>query len=110
MTRVLDTWRSWSTRQRLIAAGLAALAVIGAGLAAYLIQNRPADTECSGEDCVLIEQPDKRKKVVKAVDWPYYGYDKQRTRFVPVKGLNPPFRASRWSFQAGKLLEFSPVL
>jgi outer membrane protein assembly factor BamB len=110
MTRVLDIWRSWSTRQRLIAAALAALALFGAILAAYLILKRPGDTECSGDDCVLVEEPEKQKKVVKAVDWPLYGYDKQRTRFLPVKDLNPPFRGSRWSFQAGKLLEFSPVL
>jgi outer membrane protein assembly factor BamB len=110
MTRVLDIWRSWSSRQRLTAAGLAALALLGAILAAYLILKRPGDEECKGEECVLIDESNKPAKVVKAVNWPFYGYDRQRTRFLPVKRLNPPFRAAEWSFQAGKLLEFSPVL
>ena len=39
-----------------------------------------------------------------------YGYDPARTRYLPVKGLDPPFGASLWSFQAGKLLEFQPIV
>ena len=34
----------------------------------------------------------------------------QRTRYLPSKDLNPPFRSSEWSFQAGKLLEFQPIV
>ena len=39
-----------------------------------------------------------------------YGYDPARTRYLPVKDLDPPFGASLWSFQAGKLLEFQPIV
>ena len=39
-----------------------------------------------------------------------YGYDPARTRYLPVKGLDPPFGASLWNFQAGKLLEFQPIV
>jgi outer membrane protein assembly factor BamB len=39
-----------------------------------------------------------------------YGHDLQRTRYLPGKDLNPPFLSSEWSFQAGKLLEFQPIV
>ena len=47
---------------------------------------------------------------VKTVDWPLYGHDRERTRYLPAKHLNPPFGSSLWSFQAGKLLEFQPIV
>ena len=31
-------------------------------------------------------------------------------RYLPAKHLDPPFRSSLWSFQAGKLLEFQPIV
>ena len=34
----------------------------------------------------------------------------QRTRYLPTKRVKPPYDASEWSFQAGKLLEFPPVV
>jgi outer membrane protein assembly factor BamB len=107
MTRLLNIWRSWSPRRRLITVGVATLAVAGAGVVAYEILKRPADI--SNPDAKFVETPEKRK-VVKTVDWPVYGYDEERTRYLPSKGVKPPFGASDWSFVAGKLLEFSPVV
>ena len=47
---------------------------------------------------------------MKTVDWPMYGHDQERTRYLPSKHLDPPFGSSLWSFQAGKLLEFQPIV
>jgi outer membrane protein assembly factor BamB len=107
MTRLLNIWRSWSPRRRLITVGLATLAVAGAGVAVYEIVKRPADI--SNPDAEFVETPEK-KKVVKTVDWPVYGYDEERTRYLPSNGVKPPFGDSDWSFVAGKLLEFSPIV
>ena len=42
------------------------------------------------------------------VDWPMYGYDEQRLRYLP-SALRPPFRA-QWTFRARHLLEFPPAV
>jgi outer membrane protein assembly factor BamB len=106
MARLLTTWRSWSVRRRLVVAGGAAALVAGvAALLLYLALHRPADV--SNPDAVFHK---KKQKTVKPVDWPIYGLNSERTRYLPAKRLDPPFRSSLWSFQAGKLLEFSPIV
>jgi outer membrane protein assembly factor BamB len=51
--------------------------------------------------------PPKREKLV--VVWPTFGYDAERTRFVPGSPLRPPFRRS-WTFRGRTLLEFPPAI
>src|SRR3954454_24173429 len=42
--------------------------------------------------------------------WPFYGYDKERTRYLPLqRPIHPPYRHP-WYYRAGALLEFPPVL
>ena len=53
------------------------------------------------------EEKPQRKDTT--VDWPLYGLNRARTRYLPTKGLNPPFRML-WHFDAGQLLEFSPIV
>jgi outer membrane protein assembly factor BamB len=43
------------------------------------------------------------------IDWPLYGYDLGRTRYLPDADLRPPFRRS-WTVAGSKLIEFQPVL
>jgi outer membrane protein assembly factor BamB len=107
MGRLLNIWRSWSVAQRLALVAAAVLVVAGAGVAAYLVTKRPADV--SNPEAAFHKQKRDKKKV-ETLDWPMYGYDPARTRYLPVKGLNPPFHSSEWSFQAGKLLEFQPIV
>src|SRR5919106_224282 len=107
IARVLEIWRSLSTRSRLLIAGGAVLAIAGIGVAAYLIAKRPGDVSNVTETAFKAKE---KRKTIKTVNWPVYGYDDQRTRYLPTKEVRPPFRASTWSFQAGKLLEFSPIV
>ena len=100
------TWRSWSVRRRLLMAGGLALGVAGAAVAGYLIVKRPGDISNVTETAFT----PKERRAVKTVNWPVYGYDDRRTRYLPTKEVRPPYRASEWSFQAGKLLEFSPIV
>jgi outer membrane protein assembly factor BamB len=110
MTRLLGIWRAWSVRTRvLIVAGLA-LAVAGGGVGAYFLLKRDSDVECPPPCNLETEKPPRKKEVVKTVNWPVYGYDDQRTRYLPTRRVRPPYDASIWSFNAGKLLEFSPVV
>src|SRR5215210_5189580 len=105
MARILDIWRSWSPRRRAVTVGAAALAAAALALAAYLLLKRPDDV--SNPDAAFHEQKELQ---VKTVNWPLYGYDIERTRYLPAEHLDPPFRSSLWSFQAGRLLEFSPII
>ncbi|MGH2953651.1 MAG: PQQ-binding-like beta-propeller repeat protein [Solirubrobacterales bacterium] len=105
--RLLEIWRSWSVRRRLLVVGGAVAAIAGVAVAGYLITKRPGDVANVTETAFM---PKERKQRVKTVNWPVYGYDDQRTRYLPTKEVRPPYRASTWSFQAGKLLEFSPIL
>jgi len=107
MGRLLNIWRSWSVARRLALVGGITLVVAGGALAAYLVTKRPADV--SNPDAAFHQQQ-RTKKKPETLDWPMYGYDPARTRYLPVKGLNPPFGSSLWSFQAGKLLEFQPIV
>src|SRR5262245_59571550 len=105
MARLLKTWRSWSVRRRIMVADGAGLVVVAiVGVVAYFVLKRPGDV--SNPNAAFHEQ----KKVVKTVDWPLYGHDRERTRYLPSKHLDPPFGSSLWSFQAGKLLEFQPIV
>jgi outer membrane protein assembly factor BamB len=105
--RLLDIWRSWSVRRRVLTIAAAALVVAGAGVAGYLILKRPGDISNTEAEFVR-EEPEKR--IVKAVNWPVYGFDDQRTRYLPTKVVRPPYRGSSWSVQIGRLLEFSPIV
>jgi outer membrane protein assembly factor BamB len=107
MGRLLNIWRSWSVAQRLALVGGVTLVIAGAAVVAYLVTKRPADV--SNSQAVFVKQKQTKKKP-ETLDWPMYGYDPARTRYLPVNGLNPPFGASLWSFQAGQLLEFQPIV
>jgi outer membrane protein assembly factor BamB len=105
MARLLKIWRSWSVRRRLIVVGGATAAVAGLAIGAYLALKRPADV--SNPNAAFSE---RKPQPVKTVDWPLYGHDPERTRYLRAKHLDPPFGNSIWSFQAGKLLEFQPIV
>src|SRR5436190_13150386 len=106
MARLLKIWRSWSVRRRVLVLGGGAVVLAGiVALAAYLAFKRPADV--SNPHAAFKGHKQKPKK---GSDWPLYGYDFERTRYLPAKHLDPPFRSSLWSFQAGKLLEFQPIV
>ena len=110
MARLVEIWRSWSARTRLLIAGGAAAAVVGTGVAGYLVLKREGDVSCPPPCSLDTEAPPKKEEVTETVNWPFYGYDPQRTRYLPTKRVKPPYGSSEWSFQAGKLVEFSPIV
>jgi len=107
-----NTWRSWSGRRRAISVGVVLIATVGLGVLAYELLKRPPDVSNENIDFVDHEQKEPKTKKPKdtTFDWPTYGFNDQRTRYVPTDKVKPPFDSSDWSFQAGKLLEFSPVI
>jgi outer membrane protein assembly factor BamB len=108
LARPFELWRSWSVRGRVFAAAGLCLLAGGVAVAGYLLLKRPGDISNPGAG--FVEQAAPESKPVKTVNWPVYGFDDARTRYLPTQRVRPPYDASEWSFQAGKLLEFSPIV
>jgi outer membrane protein assembly factor BamB len=106
MGRLLAIWRSWTPRRRAITLGATALAIAGVALAGYLIFKRPGDV--SNPD-VAFKREKQRKEKAETVDWPLFGYDAARTKYLPTDDVGPPFR-KLWSWDSGQLIEFSPIV
>jgi outer membrane protein assembly factor BamB len=110
MARLTQIWRDWSLQQRAAAVAGACLLVAGVAIPAYLLLKRPGDV--SNPEAVFAPKQEVKKKKgmrAKTTNWPVYGLNRARTRYLPAKGVEPPFR-QRWHFDAGQLLEFSPIL
>lgn len=97
----------WKEHRRLAVGLLAAtaLAVFGAGALAYELLKRPADVH--NENATFVPQRPPKPKA-KTVNWPMFGLNPARTRYLPAKGVKPPFR-KLWRFNEKPLLEFPPV-
>ena len=50
----------------------------------------------------------RRRRRAKTVNWPIYGSTAARTRYLPAKGVKPPFR-KLWRYTERPLLEFPPI-
>src|SRR3954463_7811657 len=89
---------------------LAAVLLLGAGAAfgAYLAFFQP-EGDVSHPN-VEFTAPTTQRKVRggETFVWPIYGYDDQRPRSLDVN-LPPPF-TNIWTYKAGGLIEFQPVL
>jgi outer membrane protein assembly factor BamB len=110
-TALVGAWGAvshfWHTRRGiavgLIAAGV--LAVCGAAFLAYQVLKRPPDVHNSS---VAFKPQKPQKPEARTVNWPLFGLNPARTRFLPAKGLKPPFR-KLWRYKDRPLLEFPPI-
>jgi outer membrane protein assembly factor BamB len=113
--------RLWGDRKRLlrepktlwkehrgvtIAVGVGAVAIAAGALVGYELLKRPPDVH--NPDATFKPQKPKREKR-KTVSWPLYGYDRARTRYLPAKGVHPPFKRT-WRYKDRPLLEFPPII
>ncbi len=92
----------WREQKIWIFVAIAFLAA--AGVVAYLMVKRPEDV--SNPDAVFVEEG-STKEVIGLVDWPFYGRDIGRTRYMNVQQLEPPLKVA-WQFKGRNLLEYSP--
>lgn len=107
MARLIQTWRELSVPVRIaLGAGVGA-ALVGAIVIGYLVLKRPADVH-NPEAAFEPKQEVKKKQREETTNWPLYGLNRARTRYLAA-GVKPPFR-QKWAFDAGQLLEFSPIL
>jgi len=87
----------------------AVLLAVGGAILAYELLKRPADVH--NEAAIQhfhqekTPQPPPRPKTV---NWPLFGLNPARTRYLPAQGIKPPFKL-KWHFSEKPLLEFPPV-
>lgn len=107
--RKLPRWLHW-----VVAVGALGLIVLGG--AYVVIKSRQADishpnVEFTAPPTTTQPKPPQPKTAKDpGFTWPVYGYDRARTRYLPLpRPIRPDYRTA-WSFRAKSLLEFSPVL
>lgn len=99
--------RLWRERRRL-AIGLlvtGVVAIVGAGILAYELLKRPPDVH-NPNAAFVPQKPPKPK--AKTVNWPIFGLNPARTRYLPAKAVKPPYRLL-WHYTERPLLEFPPI-
>jgi outer membrane protein assembly factor BamB len=94
------------TLRRVLVAVAVLLVVLG-GAVAFVLLHSPGNVSHPN---VEFTTPTTATKPVPAFEWPRYGYDAARTRYVSTGTvLDPPFRRG-WMFDDHALLEFPPVI
>jgi outer membrane protein assembly factor BamB len=100
--------RFWEERRTwaLVLIAAVVLAIFGAVIA-YEELKRPADVH---NESVEFEptKPKAPPARAKTVNWPLFGRDRARTRYLPARGVAPPFR-KLWRYTDRPLLEFPPI-
>jgi outer membrane protein assembly factor BamB len=96
-------WREHRGPTLLLAAAAIVLLV---GIAvSYELLKRPPDVHNTS---VAFKPQKPPKPQARTVNWPMFGLNPARTRYLPAKGVKPPFRLL-WHYTERPLLEFPPV-
>lgn len=106
--------RLWREHRRVAYALIGAvIVVIAAAAVGYEVLKRPADVH--NEAAIRQFEPEKPKEAPKpvhgkpkTVNWPMYGLNPARTRYLPARGIHPPFKLL-WHYTERPLLEFPPI-
>jgi outer membrane protein assembly factor BamB len=86
------------------------LVAAGAGVAAYFaFVKAPGDVSNPDVEFSQTTETPQPKKRNTGFDWPLYGYDLSRTRYLPGVKLRPPLQRA-WTRAGSHLIEFQPVL
>src|SRR3954447_9347603 len=99
-----------SKRIKYTAAGLVIL-LAGLGGAGYLYRKHQGRDIRGSSSVEFVTTEPKAAKEPPGVTWPLYGYNAARLRAPLGFKVHPPYRrAPVWTFRAGALLEFPPVI
>ncbi len=97
----------WREHRQLVlaAGGIALVLLVGGGLLAYQLLKRPADVH-NPNAAFRPQKPPKPK--ARTVNWPMFGLNPARTRYLPARGVKPPYKLI-WHYTGRPLLEFPPI-
>ena len=112
MKRLIEKIRNLGRGEKVLIGLVVLLLLATAGLGVYALFKREADISNPG----AVFKPESKKetkeeKVRKgtSVDWPRYGYDEERTKFLNAQKVRPPFR-KLWKYKQDELIEFAPII
>jgi outer membrane protein assembly factor BamB len=98
-------------KRALLVAGVVVVLGVGGLVAAFVLYRHYQARNVHGSSTVEFAPTETvpAKPREQGIAWPTYGYDEERIRFAPSIRLRPPFRRA-WTFRAGSLVEFPPVV
>jgi outer membrane protein assembly factor BamB len=94
----------WTSHRAAMATALAGLVAI-VGVIGWLLLRNPQSSEPTRSTPT---PPVSRPKPART-DWPTYGLDPARTRYLPTRRVKPPYRLA-WRYDARHLMEYSPIV
>jgi outer membrane protein assembly factor BamB len=98
----------WNNHRLWVLAGGAVTLVAIAGVAIYFaFIKRPGDVDCP-DPCTIVAE-EELKPVVGVANWPLYGLNPERTRYLNAPAVTPPYIV-KWRYKGRRLLEYSPIL
>jgi outer membrane protein assembly factor BamB len=104
---IKNLWNNlWNNHRWATIGTIAGVAAVVIAVVGYLILKRPADKSCEAPCTITSEAP---TPVSGLADWPMYGLNLERTRYLDAPAVKPPY-SIRWRFKGGHLLEYSPIL
>ncbi len=105
--KIAALWNN--NRLWVLAVGATALVAV-VGVAVYFaFIKRPADKDCPDPCTIVTEAEASTKSIVGVADWPLYGLNQERTRYLNSPEVKPPY-LTKWTFKGNRLLEYSPIL
>jgi outer membrane protein assembly factor BamB len=97
--------RIWTEHRAATIAGIAGfIAIVGVG--GWLLLRTSGGTS---EGTVSTASVPATRPAPPTSDWPTYGLDRARTRYLPTDRVKPPYKLA-WSYDAGHLMEYSPIV
>ncbi len=97
--------RIWTEhRAAAIASMVGFVAVVGVG--GWLLLRSPSS---SSQSTTTAASTPASHPAPPTTDWPTYGLDQARTRYLPSDQVKPPYKLA-WSYDAGHLMEYSPIV
>jgi len=95
----------WTThRAATIAVTVGLVAAIGVG--GWLLLRNPGGSE---ETTTSAPVPAPAPPAPQTTNWPTYGLDAARTRYMPTHRVRPPYKVA-WTYDARHLMEYSPIV
>ena len=98
-------WRRWWRENPGAVGATIVVAVALVGVVGYLALKRPGDVS---DPNAAFDASAEQQDTTREFNWPMYGFNPERTRFLPAALVQPPFRV-KWRFNAKKLVEYSPI-
>ena len=113
MKVVKRIWTGTSGAEKLLLGIAVAGLCLTVALAGYALVKRPDDIsnpDAAFKTGSLGKKPEPEPESKdRSVDWPRFGYDLARTKFLNTPKVRPPYR-KLWKYDQEELIEFAPII